>query len=80
MEKNVFVIMPFDPEFTSIFDELIKPALEEIGFSVIRADSFLDQQNILKDIIYSVLLISLFISPIIFVNKFIGLFSFELIN
>jgi hypothetical protein len=51
MEKNVFVIMPFDPEFTSIFDELIKPALEEIGFSVIRADSFLDQQNILKDII-----------------------------
>jgi len=30
MEKNVFVIMPFDPEFTSIFDELIKPALEEI--------------------------------------------------
>lgn len=48
---NAFVIMPFDPEFQSVYDDLIKPALEEAGYDVERADSFLDQQNILSDIV-----------------------------
>lgn len=53
MSENpkAFVIMPFDIEFTPIFEKLIKPALEEAGYEVSRADSFFDQQNILRDII-----------------------------
>lgn len=43
--------MPFDQEFQSIYDGLIKPALENAGYCVTRADSLLDQQNIMRDII-----------------------------
>ena len=48
---KAFVIMPFDAEFTPIYEQLIKPALEEVGYEVLRADSFFNQQNILRDII-----------------------------
>jgi hypothetical protein len=48
---KAFALMPFDPEFRSIFDDLIKPALQDAGYDVARADSFLDQQNILRDIV-----------------------------
>jgi hypothetical protein len=43
--------MPFDSEFDSIYNELLKPALEQAGYSVARADSFLDQENIMRDIV-----------------------------
>ncbi len=46
--------MPFDPEFNQIFEQLIKPTLEQEGFEVRRADSTLDQQNILKTIVYNI--------------------------
>ena len=48
---RAFVLMPFDPEFDAIFNNLIRPALEEVGYDVKRADSILNQQNILKDIV-----------------------------
>jgi hypothetical protein len=48
---RAFVLMPFDPEFDAIFNNLIKPALEEVGYDVKRADSILNQHNILKDIV-----------------------------
>lgn len=48
---KAFVLMPFDPEFDAIFNNLILPPLEEVGYEVKRADSFLDQENILKDIV-----------------------------
>jgi len=53
MDKNLkaFVLMPFDPEFDSIYKELIKPALEDSGYEVERADSLLDQQNIMCDVV-----------------------------
>lgn len=53
MQENLkaFVLMPFEPEFNSIFDVFIKAALEEAGYIVARADSFLDQRNILRDIV-----------------------------
>jgi hypothetical protein len=53
MNENMkaFVIMPFDAEFKSIYEDLIKPALEDVGYDVARADSFLDQQSILRDIV-----------------------------
>lgn len=46
--------MPFAGEFTAIYDDLIKPALEGGGYKVARADSFFDQQNILKDIVRNI--------------------------
>jgi hypothetical protein len=48
---RAFVLMPFDPEFDAIFNNLIRPALEEVGYDVKRADNIVDQQNILKDIV-----------------------------
>ena len=48
---KAFVLMPFDPEFDIIFNDLIKPAIEDAGYEVKRADSFLNQENILKDIV-----------------------------
>jgi hypothetical protein len=48
---KAFVLMPFDPEFNAIYDTLIKASLEEVGYEVSRADSFLDQQNILRSIV-----------------------------
>lgn len=46
-----FVIMPFDTEFILVYEQLITPALEDAGYDVARADSFLEQQNILKDVV-----------------------------
>jgi hypothetical protein len=48
---RAFVIMPFDPEFRVIYDDLIKPALEEAGYDVSRADEPLDRRNVLMDVI-----------------------------
>jgi len=48
---RAFVLMPFDPEFDAVFSNLVKPALEKVGYDVKRADSILNQQNILKDIV-----------------------------
>lgn len=42
--------MPFDKEFDAVFKNLIRPTLEEIGYDVKRADSDLNQENTLKDI------------------------------
>jgi hypothetical protein len=49
-----FVIMPFDPDFNSVYEQLVKPALQEAGYDVARADSLLDQQNILASIVRSI--------------------------
>lgn len=49
-----FVIMPFEPEFDGIYSDLIVPALKAVGYDVKRADSVIDQRNILKDIIHSI--------------------------
>jgi len=48
---SAFVLMPFDEAFTDIYEALLKPALEEAGYTVTRADSPLDQQNVMRDII-----------------------------
>lgn len=49
--KRAFVLMAFEPEFDSIYADVVKPALEEVGYAVARADSLLHQQSILTDII-----------------------------
>jgi hypothetical protein len=43
--------MPFAKEFDWLFAGLLAPTLRELGFEAIRADTVLDQQNILRDIV-----------------------------
>lgn len=50
-KPHAFVIMPFDEEFNSIYEKLIREPLVEAGYTVTRADSFLDQENILRSVI-----------------------------
>lgn len=66
---KAFVLMPFDPEFKSIYEDLIKPALEEAGYEVARADSFFDQQNILRDIIRGIAEAELIVADLTTINS-----------
>lgn len=50
---NAFVLIPFEPEFKEIFNDLIKPALEDAGYVVSLAEN-INQQNILKDILIGI--------------------------
>lgn len=52
--KFAFILMPFDAEFNHVYSELIKPALEDEGFEVERADTTFAQQNILRTIIHNI--------------------------
>jgi hypothetical protein len=49
-----FVLMPFEEEFTIVYDELIVAALEEVGYEAKRADSVIDQRSVLSDIILGI--------------------------
>ena len=46
--------MPFAREFDDIWTELLKPALERAGFAATRADSVLNQRNILQDVVLGI--------------------------
>ncbi len=50
-KPKAFVLIPFDEDFTAIWDHMLRPDLEAAGFVAERADSRLDQQNILRDIV-----------------------------
>lgn len=65
---KAFIIMPFSSEFDMIFNDLIKPPLEEIGYEVCRTDSILNQHNILKDIIRNIAEADLIIADLTSVN------------
>ena len=49
-KRKAFVLMPFDPDFTGIFDQ-IAGALSEVDFETTRADSRPDQSAILTKVI-----------------------------
>jgi hypothetical protein len=51
---KAFVLMPFGDPFDAVYERLVKPPLETVGFEVSRADSSLDQRNVLKDIIVGI--------------------------
>lgn len=48
-KPTAFVMMPFAEEFTDVYEELIRTALD--GYEVYRADSRLDERNILEKIV-----------------------------
>lgn len=49
--RNAFVIIPFTPEFDKVYDRVIKPICEDLGYEVEKADSTDTQQNILRDVV-----------------------------
>lgn len=51
---RAFVIMPFDREFASAYQDLIEPALSESGYAVSRADELEHQRFLLRDIVQSI--------------------------
>jgi hypothetical protein len=67
-DLRAFVIMPFDPEFNSIYEQLIKPSLEDAGYEVARADNIIDQQNIIRDIVVGIARADLIIADLTTTN------------
>ena len=65
---SAFVVMPFETEFDEIYTDLIVPALESEGFTAMRADSTLDQQNVLKDIVQGIAFSDLVIADLTSMN------------
>jgi hypothetical protein len=63
-----FVIMPFDEAFQSIYEDLIRPPLEEAGFTVRRADSLVGQRSILQDIVSDVVSAELIVADLTGLN------------
>lgn len=66
--SRAFVLMPFEPEFESIYTDLIAHALESVGYDVAKADSFADQRNILKDIIRGISRANLVVADVTSLN------------
>ncbi|MFL6240193.1 MAG: hypothetical protein ACJ735_11950 [Actinomycetes bacterium] len=64
-----FVLIPFEAPFDAVFDGLIQPALDEAGFEVRRADSLLNQQNILRDIVRGITDAALVVADVTGVNE-----------
>ena len=65
---RAFVLMPFQTEFHRIYTDLILPALTEVGYEVRRADSILDQRNILADIVRGIVEADLVIAELTILN------------
>lgn len=49
-----FVLTPFEPEFDRIFERIIKPSIEEEGYEVLKANTNLQQRNIMRTIVEGV--------------------------
>jgi hypothetical protein len=65
---SAFVVMPLSDEFSWVFDDLIAPALREANYHAVRADSVVDQQNIMRDIVEGVIRCDLVIAEITSLN------------
>lgn len=66
--KSVFVLMPFTAEFDRIYQKLIVPPFEDSGFSVFRADTLSNQQNILRDIVSGIATSDLVVADLTGIN------------
>ncbi|MDX2135271.1 MAG: hypothetical protein SFV52_10800 [Saprospiraceae bacterium] len=52
---KIFVVMQFSKEYDELFEEVIKPVVEKMGYDCIRGDMFYKSQPILSDIIQSII-------------------------
>lgn len=65
---RAFVLMSFDAEFADVYSDLILKPLEEVGFAVTRADSLLNQRNILADVVTGIAQADLVIADVTGLN------------
>jgi nucleoside 2-deoxyribosyltransferase len=54
MNKNAFVLMPFDDPYNGYFEKIFKPALQRASFNVTRADDIFQVSGIMQDIVRSI--------------------------
>lgn len=54
MNAKAFVLMPLASEFDDIYEYLIRDAVGEAGFDVVRADDIRNQRNILADVVQAI--------------------------
>lgn len=54
LTPTAFVLMPFAAEFDDIYGYLIRGALSDAGFIVVRADDICNQRNILADVVQAI--------------------------
>lgn len=68
VERTAFVLMPFEKQFDLLFEQVLKPALEATGLQVLRADSVLDQQSVMRDVVEGIASATLVVADISQVN------------
>ncbi|AWA30980.1 hypothetical protein HYN48_13320 [Flavobacterium magnum] len=64
VKPKVFVIMQFTNEYNELYNEVIKPVVDNRGLECVRADEFYTSTPILKDIIDSIIESSIVIAEI----------------
>ena len=50
-KKLCFVLMPFKETYRQVYDVVLKPTVESLGYECIRADDIRVQRNIMRDVI-----------------------------
>lgn len=50
IKLECFVLMPFAPKFDLIFEEVLRPAIEDVGLVPVRADQIYGNKRIMQDI------------------------------
>lgn len=53
--SDVFMIMPFAPEFDTIYREIVIPLMGELGLTIQRGDDFVSTQGIIMEEVWSAL-------------------------
>lgn len=65
---RAFVLMPFEADFEDVYTDLIVAPLQEAGFEVSRADSLLNQRNILADVVAGIARADLIVADVTGLN------------
>ncbi|MBN2156659.1 MAG: hypothetical protein JW776_11515 [Candidatus Lokiarchaeota archaeon] len=61
-DNQCFVLMPFDPQYLEIYEDVIKPLLSELGINCVRADELYGSRAIIQDIWKSIQIAGLIIA------------------
>ncbi len=67
-KPSAFVMMPFDETIDWMFEQIYRPVLEGIGYEAIRADTRLNQQAIMKDVVLGIQSASLIVADLTGLN------------
>lgn len=65
---RAFVLMPFEADFDGVYTDLIVAPLQSAGFKVSRADSLLNQRNILADVVAGIARADLIVADVTGLN------------